>query len=159
MQGKYVLDWNDKNQKWVLLNSMNDVVNEYEDLEDEIYLFKITGILADLKLGENAKKEIMNWTKQQQVQFLGTVFGYENIEEHIRDLKNINNLQPNYYQKDGKDLISHLDKLFSKDEFVGFMTGSIFKYLTRWQQKNGLEDLKKAKVYLDRLIEKVEEQE
>ncbi|RHW46799.1 hypothetical protein DS832_04745 [Bombilactobacillus bombi] len=25
------------------------------------------------------------------------------------------------------------------------MTGNIFKYLTRWQQKNGLEDLKKQK--------------
>jgi hypothetical protein len=68
----------------------------------------------------------------------------------------MNNLQPDYYQKGGKDLISHLAELFGDDAFIGFMTGNIFKYLTRWQQKNGLEDLKKAKVYLDRLIEKVE---
>ena len=37
--------------------------------------------------------------------------------------------------------------------FIGFMTGNIFKYLTRWQQKNGVEDLEKAQVYLNRLIE------
>jgi hypothetical protein len=32
-----------------------------------------------------------------------------------------------------------------------------FKYLWRWPYKNGLEDLKKARWYLDRLIKKVEE--
>ena len=32
-----------------------------------------------------------------------------------------------------------------------------FKYLWRWPYKNGLEDLKKARWYLDRLIQKVEE--
>lgn len=32
-----------------------------------------------------------------------------------------------------------------------------FKYLWRWPYKNGLEDLKKARWYLDRLIKMVEE--
>jgi hypothetical protein len=32
-----------------------------------------------------------------------------------------------------------------------------FKYLWRWPYKNGLEDLKKCRWYLDRLIQKVEE--
>jgi len=34
-----------------------------------------------------------------------------------------------------------------------------FKYLWRWPYKNGVEDLKKAKWYLDRLIEEVERNE
>lgn len=62
-------------------------------------------------------------------------------------------LRPGYYQQNGQDLIEHLSELFTPDMFVGFMTGNIFKYLTRWQQKNGVEDLKKARVYLNRLIE------
>lgn len=62
-------------------------------------------------------------------------------------------LDPSYYQQNGQDLIDHLSELFNSDMFVGFMTGNIFKYLTRWQQKNGIEDLKKAQVYLNRLIE------
>lgn len=35
-------------------------------------------------------------------------------------------------------------------------TGNIFKYCWRWKLKNGIEDLKKARWYLDRLIAKVE---
>lgn len=35
-------------------------------------------------------------------------------------------------------------------------TGNILKYMCRWKQKNGLEDLKKAQWYLNHLISKVE---
>ena len=31
-------------------------------------------------------------------------------------------------------------------------TGNVLKYMCRWKKKNGLEDLKKARWYLDRLI-------
>lgn len=33
-----------------------------------------------------------------------------------------------------------------------FLEGNIIKYLWRWKHKNGVEDLKKARWYLDRLI-------
>lgn len=35
---------------------------------------------------------------------------------------------------------------------IGFCEGNIIKYVTRWRKKNGIEDLMKAKTYLDRLI-------
>lgn len=35
---------------------------------------------------------------------------------------------------------------------IGFCEGNIIKYVTRWRKKGGLEDLYKAKTYLDRLI-------
>lgn len=38
-------------------------------------------------------------------------------------------------------------------------TGNIIRYIWRWKFKNGLEDLKKCRWYLDRLIKEVEEQE
>jgi hypothetical protein len=34
-------------------------------------------------------------------------------------------------------------------------TGNIIKYVWRWKFKNGVEDLRKARWYLDRLIEEV----
>lgn len=37
-------------------------------------------------------------------------------------------------------------------------TGNVIKYICRWHKKNGLEDLKKAKWYLEHLIKKVEEE-
>ena len=36
---------------------------------------------------------------------------------------------------------------------LDFLEGNIIKYVTRWKDKNGIEDLKKAKQYLDKLIE------
>jgi hypothetical protein len=36
-------------------------------------------------------------------------------------------------------------------------TANAIKYLWRWKQKNGAEDLHKAKWYINRLIEKVSE--
>lgn len=38
-------------------------------------------------------------------------------------------------------------------------TGNILKYICRWKRKNGLEDLKKAKWYLEHLIDHVEKTE
>ena len=35
-------------------------------------------------------------------------------------------------------------------------TGNILKYMLRWREKNGLEDLKKAQWYLNHLISTVE---
>ena len=36
---------------------------------------------------------------------------------------------------------------------LDFFEGNIVKYITRWKDKNGIEDLHKAKQYLDKLIE------
>jgi hypothetical protein len=40
--------------------------------------------------------------------------------------------------------------------FESYATGTILKYLWRWRHKNGIEDLKKAQWYLERLIKFVE---
>ena len=36
---------------------------------------------------------------------------------------------------------------------IGFFEGNIIKYVTRWKEKGGIEDLRKARHYLDKLIE------
>ena len=45
----------------------------------------------------------------------------------------------------------------SRDEYRGFLKGNAMKYLWRYRLKNGVEDLRKAHWYLDRLIVDVEE--
>ena len=42
---------------------------------------------------------------------------------------------------------------YAYSQNLNFFEGNIIKYVTRWQHKNGIEDLLKAKQYLDRLIE------
>jgi hypothetical protein len=36
---------------------------------------------------------------------------------------------------------------------IGYLEGNIIKYLSRWKDKGGIEDLKKAQHYLQKLIE------
>jgi len=36
---------------------------------------------------------------------------------------------------------------------MGYLAGNVVKYVSRYQDKNGLEDLYKAKHYLEKLIE------
>lgn len=36
---------------------------------------------------------------------------------------------------------------------IGFFEGNAIKYLTRWRDKGGVEDLHKAKHYIEKLIE------
>jgi hypothetical protein len=43
--------------------------------------------------------------------------------------------------------------IFNLDEQIGFYLGNVYKYLMRYDSKNGIEDLMKAKHYLEKLIE------
>ena len=36
---------------------------------------------------------------------------------------------------------------------IGFFEGNVIKYVTRWRRKNGIDDLEKAKHYIELLIE------
>lgn len=39
------------------------------------------------------------------------------------------------------------------EQFSGFLRGCVFKYLARYRDKDGVDDLKKARHVLDKLIE------
>ena len=36
---------------------------------------------------------------------------------------------------------------------IGFIEGAVIKYVSRWRKKGGIEDIKKARHFLDLLIE------
>ena len=46
-----------------------------------------------------------------------------------------------------------MEAWMSKEQFSGFLRGNAIKYLARCDDKGGLTDLKKARRYLERLIE------
>ena len=50
--------------------------------------------------------------------------------------------------------IEPIDFITAKN--LGFCEGDIVKYIARWKAKNGIEDLKKARWYIDFLIESLE---
>lgn len=68
---------------------------------------------------------------------------------------------PDHYQSEtGLEVIDVIEAFtFDLDGIEAFDTGNIIKYICRWKKKNGIEDLKKAKFYLDHLIEHEEKLE
>ena len=45
---------------------------------------------------------------------------------------------------------------FILDQGFGYLDGQVIKYVSRYRHKNGIEDLKKAQFYLNRLIKEYE---
>lgn len=61
--------------------------------------------------------------------------------------------QPSHYHQNGIDVIAFSEAQFSKDELRGFYRINCLKYITRFDRKNGAEDLKKGLFYLNKLLE------
>lgn len=68
----------------------------------------------------------------------------EKVSEEIK--------KPARYNKRGK--LECWDVIL--DQEMDFLEGNVLKYLWRYKEKNGIEDLKKARVYLDKLISELE---
>ena len=63
---------------------------------------------------------------------------------------------PNHYTFGSIEVIDYIRDKMTPDEFQGYCIGNILKYISRHKHKNGVEDLKKAQVYLGWLIESEE---
>lgn len=60
---------------------------------------------------------------------------------------------PAYYKRGGVECIDAIHA--AVEDLTGleaFCTGNAMKYLWRWKYKGGVEDLKKARWYIDRMI-------
>ena len=65
-------------------------------------------------------------------------------------------ISPNHYKFGEIEVIDYIRDKLSPDMFQGFCMGNVLKYVSRHKHKNGVEDLKKAQVYLGWLIESEE---
>lgn len=70
------------------------------------------------------------------------------------------NHPPHYQTSSGLETIDVIEA-FTEDltGAEATNTGNVIKYICRWKSKNGLEDLKKCRWYLDRLIAFVEKKQ
>lgn len=75
-------------------------------------------------------------------------------EQVVHD--NVNH--PAHYTAGGIECIDAIAAALTcqTDPMHAWLTGQVLKYMWRWPLKNGLEDLKKARFYLDRLIADME---
>ena len=66
---------------------------------------------------------------------------------------------PSHYKaKNGMEVIDVIEAFTANLKgYEAVYTGKVIKYICRWKEKNGLEDLRKAQWYLNRLIKNIEE--
>ena len=65
---------------------------------------------------------------------------------------------PSHYTQGGIECIDALKAAtVSKTGIEAVCTANVIKYLWRYEEKNGIEDVKKARWYIDRLIKELEE--
>jgi hypothetical protein len=60
-------------------------------------------------------------------------------------------INPNHYKSD-IECIDAIKASMPHEQYIGYLRGNVMKYTWRYDKKNGVEDLKKAQWYLDRLI-------
>lgn len=127
-------------------------------------------IMHDFKVGDKfqVKEAWLDMTINKDYEVLKVEDGHVTC---INDFNEMNDLRigdvvPSFY-KQNKAINEQIggthyrDKAIQPIEYIlandlGFCEGNIIKYVSRYKDKNGIEDLKKAKHYLEFLIEEVE---
>ena len=107
--------------------------------------------------GEGGKKQIEIWEKENAGKPIDTRTNYEKLMDEKAGVKftadSVNS--PPHYQNGTLETIEIMEHQMSVDRFLGYLEGSIIKYISRYEyKKNPLEDLKKAEWFLRKLIEK-----
>lgn len=71
-------------------------------------------------------------------------------DEGLNDLVN----HPKHYElPNGVEVFDVISGSFGDEAIKGFCIGNVIKYVCRHERKNGIEDLRKAKWYLDKYLE------
>lgn len=68
-----------------------------------------------------------------------------------------NAVRPDHYKVGGIEPYEYMKMKMTKEQYEGFLLGNVIKYVSRYQHKNGVEDLKKAQWYLNELIKENEQ--
>jgi hypothetical protein len=64
-----------------------------------------------------------------------------------------NPVKPTYYRKNGLECYDVQLASMGLTKYQGYLEGCAQKYLWRWEEKNGKQDLEKAVEYLSKLLE------
>ena len=127
-------------------------------------------IMHDFKVGDKfqVKEAWLDMTINKDYEVLKVEDGHVTCVNDFNEMNElrIGDVVPSFY-KENKAINEQIggthyrDKAIQPIEYIlandlGFCEGNIIKYVSRYKDKNGIEDLKKAKHYLEFLIEEVE---
>lgn len=126
------------------LRHCNHLSGPYELPSDFVPDHEAVAKLAD-------KLEAYDETKVKDAEITVTDVTGDNdgVEQPATDAVN----HPNHYTFGKIEVIDYIRDKLTAEEFQGYCEGNVLKYVSRWRHKGGVEDLKKARVYLTWMIE------
>lgn len=141
------------------LNEIADVINDYCDTMPDCVDYNNDS--ADCPIKEFCDKANGLFGPQYPDD---TIDAYTWLQDHGYVNKQDNGVEhdavehPSHYTYGNIETIDCIESMIApiKNPVSAFLTGQSLKYLARYTLKNGAEDLCKCRWYLDRLIEKVE---
>lgn len=112
----------------------------------------INDLIYPLSVNLGGQYGVHSFGTNQVRRVLFTQSSNDDTQEELKNTKR-------YKTNSGKQLFDVLeDDLLTYEELRGFYKANIYKYTHRYKEKNGIEDLKKVKVYVDQLIKLEEKQ-
>lgn len=131
----------------------------YEKLSE--FMSSVKNLVGELNNKEDTLTSIENWRKGLQgLPEIALNLGLNSEEVTSRVLERLNEEDkvnsPSHYNHGEIECIDAIAAALTLGELKGFVRGNVIKYLWRMEHKGGLEDLKKARWYLDYLINKLE---
>lgn len=103
--------------------------------------------------GQRIKKDGLQQATQNPADLLGRddPEKIKELAEEIEKTPAFTTTHPEHYHHSGLDPLTYAEQNFSAAELRGFYRINIIKYVSRYERKGGLDDLAKARDYLDRL--------
>lgn len=120
-----------------------------ESDRDKFYIVDSCDILRPLFLGSH----IIDVSFVDAPKTVDDIYSTFHSESKTHNTSNGVN-HPSHYNQGGIEVWDVI-RAFTKDldGAEAFYAGNVIKYVLRWNHKNGIEDLEKAKVYIDKIIE------
>lgn len=87
------------------------------------------------------------------------ILSFQEFKEQYLETKTDNVNSPSHYKQFSREVIDTMQGVSTPEEFKGYLKLNAIKYLSRYQGKNGAEDLKKATWYINKLTEVVENEQ
>lgn len=63
-------------------------------------------------------------------------------------------MTPDHYDKKIQP-VEYMQCIMSEEAYKGFLWGNVMKYMSRWEEKDKVADLKKAQHYLEMMVRHV----